>query len=89
MLTPPNVCTLARILLVPLFVALWHASSHTAAGGAPHRFASLATAAVFIAAAATDWLDGYLARRVRCGGAVVVCCVCMRVCVPVCVGPVG
>lgn len=56
LLTPPNVCTFARIALVPLFVVLWHTT---------HEKASIATAGVFIAAAVTDWLDGYLARRVR------------------------
>ena len=60
LLTPPNVCTLARVALVPIFVILWHTV---------HEYASIATAVVFILAALTDWLDGYLARRVRhCGG---------------------
>lgn len=58
LLTPPNVCTFARVLLVPLFVALWFRAEHA-------WWASAATAAVFILAALTDWLDGYLARRVR------------------------
>lgn len=55
LLTPPNVLTFARVALVPLFMLLWHAA---------HQYASIATAAVFIAASITDWLDGYLARRV-------------------------
>jgi hypothetical protein len=53
--TPPNVCTFARVALVPVFVLLWHTT---------HDYASVATASVFITAALTDWLDGYLARRV-------------------------
>ena len=41
--------------MVPLFVALWF---HT------HQYASISTALVFVLAAVTDWLDGYLARKV-------------------------
>lgn len=57
--TPPNILTFARVALVPVLVLLWHT---------PHRTASSATAIVFIAAAVTDWLDGYLARRVGAAG---------------------
>ena len=56
LLTAPNVLTLLRIGLVPVVVALWFS---------PHRLAPLAAAAVFIAAALTDWADGVLARKVR------------------------
>ncbi|KAI7840613.1 hypothetical protein COHA_005635 [Chlorella ohadii] len=56
MLTPPNICTFARVALVPLFVLLWHTV---------HDYASIATASVFILASVTDWLDGYLARRMK------------------------
>lgn len=57
-------CTFARVALVPLFVFLWHTA---------HDYASIATASVFILAALTDWLDGYLARRV--GIVLKICCV--------------
>ncbi|MBI4401466.1 MAG: CDP-diacylglycerol--glycerol-3-phosphate 3-phosphatidyltransferase [Nitrospirae bacterium] len=50
----PNLLTLTRILLIPVFVVLF--SSPT-----PSR--SLAAAVVFVVAAMTDLLDGYVARR--------------------------
>ncbi len=52
----PNSLTLARILLVPILVGLFFM---------PGRWTSLAAAAVFGVAAMTDWLDGYLARRLN------------------------
>lgn len=50
----PNFLTVVRILLIPVFVVLF--SDPT-----PER--SLAAAVVFVVAAVTDLLDGYLARR--------------------------
>lgn len=50
----PNFITLTRILLIPVFVVLF-------ATPTPDR--SLIAAIVFIVAAVTDMLDGYLARR--------------------------
>lgn len=50
----PNLLTLLRIALIPVFVAIFYL---------PLTGARLACALVFGAAAATDWLDGYLARR--------------------------
>ena len=52
----PNIITLARILLVPVFVViyLW-----------PGDGTYLIAATLFAVAAATDWLDGYLARRLN------------------------
>ena len=50
----PNFLTVVRILLIPVFVVLF--SDPT-----PDR--SLAAAVVFVIAAVTDLLDGYLARR--------------------------
>lgn len=52
----PNILTVVRILLIPVFVVLFVTPT-------PDR--SLAAAVVFIVAALTDLLDGYLARR--CG----------------------
>ena len=50
----PNSITLTRILLIPVFVVLF-------ATPTPNR--SLSAALVFVVAAVTDLLDGYLARR--------------------------
>ena len=52
----PNIITLARILLVPVFVviSLW-----------PGDRTYIIAATLFALAAATDWLDGYLARRLN------------------------
>lgn len=50
----PNTLTLARILLIPVFVVLF---------ATPTSERSLAAVVVFLVAAVTDVLDGYLARR--------------------------
>lgn len=50
----PNILTVARIVAVPLVVALFYWS---------HPWSNPLAAIVFIAAAITDSLDGYLARR--------------------------
>ena len=50
----PNVITLTRILLIPVFVVLF---------ATPTQNRSLTAALVFVVAAVTDLLDGYLARR--------------------------
>lgn len=53
-MTFPMILTLLRIALIPVLVVFFYLDYH---------WAPLATAAVFILAAITDWLDGYLARR--------------------------
>jgi CDP-diacylglycerol--glycerol-3-phosphate 3-phosphatidyltransferase len=53
-MTFPMILTLMRIALIPVLVLLFYL---------PYAWASLAAASVFILAAITDWLDGYLARR--------------------------
>lgn len=50
----PNVLTLGRILLIPIFVLVFMDPT-------PER--SLLAAVIFTAAAVTDLLDGYIARR--------------------------
>ncbi|MBI5180809.1 MAG: CDP-diacylglycerol--glycerol-3-phosphate 3-phosphatidyltransferase [Nitrospirae bacterium] len=49
----PNLLTILRILLIPIFIILYLE---------PTSNRSLAAALVFAFAAITDWLDGYLAR---------------------------
>ena len=53
----PNAVTLVRIALVPVFAATMLAGGGTSAGW------RVVATAVFVLAAATDRLDGYLARR--------------------------
>jgi CDP-diacylglycerol--glycerol-3-phosphate 3-phosphatidyltransferase/cardiolipin synthase len=50
----PNILTLLRIVLIPVFVLLFYL---------PVEWARLSCALVYSIAAVTDWLDGYLARR--------------------------
>jgi CDP-diacylglycerol--glycerol-3-phosphate 3-phosphatidyltransferase/cardiolipin synthase len=57
----PNLLTWLRILLIPVFVAAFYLSDDTLS---PH-FKNVFSTAVFFIAAVTDWLDGYLARRLN------------------------
>ena len=50
----PNLLSLLRILLIPLFVLLFYM---------PMQWTNWLCAAVFGLAGVTDWLDGYLARK--------------------------
>ncbi len=52
----PNLLTLARIALIPVFVLVYYL---------PVAWSAPAATGIFIAAALTDWLDGYLARRMH------------------------
>jgi CDP-diacylglycerol---glycerol-3-phosphate 3-phosphatidyltransferase len=52
----PNLLTLLRIFLIPVFIGAYYL---------PFRSASLLAMVVFALAALTDWLDGYLARRLN------------------------
>ena len=56
MMTLPNILTLLRMLLIPFFVVAFYLPFHRA---------HLLAAGLFIFAAITDWLDGYLARRLN------------------------
>jgi len=52
----PNLLTIARIILIPFFVLFFYL---------PVDWGMAAATFVFIFAALTDWLDGYLARRLE------------------------
>lgn len=52
----PNLLTLLRIILIPIFVGVFYL---------PFDWAHWVAAIIFAAAGFTDWLDGYLARRLK------------------------
>lgn len=52
----PNLITVIRVLLIPIFILLFYL---------PYQWSYMAASSVFAFAAATDWLDGYLARRLE------------------------
>jgi CDP-diacylglycerol--glycerol-3-phosphate 3-phosphatidyltransferase/cardiolipin synthase len=60
-LNVPNLITLSRIILIPLIIGLYYLPFEWLSDHAKNSAATL----VFILAAATDWLDGYLARRLN------------------------
>ncbi len=55
-LNVPNVLTLFRIVLIPVFVGVYLL---------PYAWVNVAAALIFALAAVTDWLDGYFARRLN------------------------
>ncbi|PON91522.1 CDP-diacylglycerol--glycerol-3-phosphate 3-phosphatidyltransferase [Trema orientale] len=59
-LTLPTVLTLGRVAAVPLLISTFYVDSW---------WGTTATTSIFIAAAITDWLDGYIARKMRLGSA--------------------
>ncbi|MFN2643599.1 MAG: CDP-diacylglycerol--glycerol-3-phosphate 3-phosphatidyltransferase [Burkholderiales bacterium] len=60
-LNVPNLITLSRIVLIPLIIGLYYLPDDWLTDHGKNVAATL----VFIFAAATDWLDGYLARRLN------------------------
>ena len=52
----PNLLTVLRVLLIPVFILLFYL---------PFSWSYWAASAVFAFASLTDWLDGYLARRLQ------------------------
>jgi CDP-diacylglycerol--glycerol-3-phosphate 3-phosphatidyltransferase len=53
-MTAPMILTLLRIALIPVLVIFFYL---------PISWSNLACVIIFVAAAVTDWLDGYIARR--------------------------
>ena len=60
-LNAPNLVTLSRIILIPLLIGLFYLPDSWASEHSRNVAATL----VFIFAGVTDWLDGYLARRLN------------------------
>jgi len=62
-MTTPNQITITRILLIPLFVLMALYYGRSVAHGAPQEWMRFTAIAIFVVAAASDGIDGYLARR--------------------------
>ncbi|CAI9759215.1 unnamed protein product [Fraxinus pennsylvanica] len=58
LLTLPTILTLCRVAAVPLLVSTFYVDSW---------WGPTVTTAIFVSAAITDWLDGYLARKMKQG----------------------
>ena len=52
----PNLLTLLRIVLIPVFIGIFYL---------PFEWAHGAAAVIFALASFTDWLDGFLARKLK------------------------
>lgn len=57
----PNLLTWLRILLIPVFIAVFYLSSETL----DSHLKNLVATGAFLLASVTDWLDGYLARKLN------------------------
>ena len=55
----PNLITMSRIVLIPLLIGIYYAPWFST------ETQNITATAVFIFAGITDWLDGYLARRLN------------------------
>jgi cardiolipin synthase len=55
----PNLLTWLRILLIPLFVGIFYFEKSWVSASSQNLVATV----IFIAAAVTDWFDGWIARR--------------------------
>lgn len=64
-MTLPNQITIVRILLIPVFILLAVYYGHSVEAGIPDEHLRLAAMIVFVIAALSDGLDGWLARHFR------------------------
>lgn len=62
-MTTANKITIVRILMIPVFVTLAIYYGQSIARGQPLEWERYAAIAIFLVAAASDGLDGYVARR--------------------------
>ena len=60
-LNTPNLVTLSRIILIPVLIGVYY----TPDGWLTREAQNVIGTSVFILAGITDWLDGYLARRLN------------------------
>lgn len=60
-LNVPNLITLSRIVLIPLIIGVYYLPEDWM----PYESKNITATAIFIFAAVTDWLDGYLARKLN------------------------
>ena len=61
LLNTPNLITLSRIVLIPLLIAIYYLPNDWLTDSNKDITATV----IFIVAGITDWLDGYLARRLN------------------------
>lgn len=61
----PNLLTWFRIVMIPVFLGIFYLSDDTLSLHNKHMLSAL----IFFLAAITDWLDGYLARKLDQGSA--------------------
>jgi len=60
-LNVPNLITLSRIVLIPLIIGVYYLPEDWMS----YDSKNITATAIFIFAAVTDWLDGYLARKLN------------------------
>jgi CDP-diacylglycerol--glycerol-3-phosphate 3-phosphatidyltransferase len=61
LINAPNLVTVSRIVLIPLIIGLYYVPEDWLSTQGKNLSATI----VFIVAAVSDWLDGYLARRLN------------------------